>query len=126
MNQLNTSEEQLRAQIEDLKRQLEQQKQQLAEGRGGAAGPSGRTLAVVALLLVALAVAGYFLGYAPRQHREQVLAAESRASSHSLLEVNVAEVKRSGSETNLVLPGSIEAVTEAPVTGARLRLHPKR
>ncbi|MGB7761522.1 MAG: efflux RND transporter periplasmic adaptor subunit [Bryobacteraceae bacterium] len=115
MNQLNTSEEQLRAQIEDLKRQLEQQKQQLAEGRGGAAGPSGRTLAVVALLLVALAVAGYFLGYAPRQHREQVLAAESRASSHSLLEVNVAEVKRSGSETNLVLPGSIEAVTEAPV-----------
>src|ERR1039458_2018777 len=116
MNQLNTSEEQLRAEVEDLKRQLEQQKQELAEGRGGAAaGPSGRTLMVVVLLLVALAVAGYFLGYAPRQHREQVLAAESRTSSQSLLEVNVAEVKRSGLQTSLVLPGSIEAVTEAPV-----------
>ncbi|HEY9139590.1 MAG TPA: efflux RND transporter periplasmic adaptor subunit [Bryobacteraceae bacterium] len=115
MNQLNTSEEQLRVEVEDLKRQLEQQKQALAAGRGGAAGPSGRTLAVVVLLLVALAVAGYFLGYAPRQHRERVLAAESRTSSQSLLEVNVAEVKRSGAQTSLVLPGSIEAVTEAPV-----------
>ena len=116
MNELNTSEDQLRAEVEDLKGQLERQKQELAAGRGGAAGgPSGRTLAIIVLLLVALAVAGYFLGYAPRQHREQVLAAESRTSSQSLLEVNVAEVRRSGSQTNLVLPGSIEAVTEAPV-----------
>ena len=116
MNQLNTSEEQLRAEVEDLKRQLEQQKQGLAAGHGGAAGgPSARTLVVVVLLLLALAVAGYFFGYAPRQHREQVLAAESRTSSQSLIEVNVAEVKRSGLQTSLVLPGSIEAVTEAPV-----------
>jgi RND family efflux transporter MFP subunit len=115
MNELNTSEEQLRAEVEDLKRQLEQQKQELAVRGSAGAGPSGRTLAVVLLLLVALAVAGYFLGYAPRQHREEVLAAESRASSRSLLEVNVAEVKRSGAQTNLVLPGNIEAVTEAPV-----------
>jgi len=116
MNELNTSEERLREEVEDLKRQLERQKQELAaHGGKAAAGPTGRTLAVVLLLLVALAVAGYFLGYAPRQHREQVLAAESRASSQSLLEVNVAEVKRSGAQTSLVLPGSIEAVTEAPV-----------
>jgi RND family efflux transporter MFP subunit len=115
MNQLNTNEEQLRAEVEDLKRQLEQQKQAAAGRAEAAAGPSGRTLAVVVLLLAALAVAGYFLGYAPRQHREQVLAAESRASSRDLIEVNVAEVKRSALQTNLVLPGSIEAVTEAPV-----------
>ena len=116
MNELNTSEEQLRAEVEDLKRQLEQQKEALAAGHGGAGGgPSARTLVVVVLLLVVLAVAGYFLGYAPRQHREEVLAAESHTSSQSLIEVNVAEVKRSGSQTSLVLPGSIEAVTEAPV-----------
>ena len=114
MNELNTSEERLRAEVEDLKRQLGQQKQELAAGRTGPA-PTGRTLAVVLLLLVALALAGYFLGYAPRQHREEVLAAESRVSSQSLLEVNVAEVKRSGAQTSLMLPGSIEAVTEAPV-----------
>jgi RND family efflux transporter MFP subunit len=112
MNQLNTSEEQLRAEVEDLKRQLEQQKRELAAGRGRAsAGPTGRTLGVVLLLVMALAVAGYFLGYAPRQHREEVLAAESRASSRSLPVVNAAVV----TQTSLVLPGSIEAVTEAPV-----------
>ncbi len=116
MNELNASEEQLRAEIEGLKRQLEQQKRELAAGRGAAAnGPSGRTLAVVVLLLAALAVAGYFLGYAPRQHREQVLAAESRATSRSLPEVNAAIVAQSSAQTSLVLPGSIEAVTEAPV-----------
>jgi RND family efflux transporter MFP subunit len=109
MNELNTSE-QLRAEVEDLKRQLERQRQQPAAG-----GPTGRTLAVVVLLLVALALAGYFFGYAPRQHRQEVLAAESRASSQSLLEVNVAEVKRASAQTSLVLPGTIEAVTEAPV-----------
>jgi RND family efflux transporter MFP subunit len=115
MNELNSSE-QLRAEVEDLKRQLERQKQEMAAGRSGAAGgPSGGTLAVVLLLLVALGLAGYFFGYAPRQHREQVLAAESRTASQSLIEVNVAEVKRSSSQTSLVLPGSIEAVTEAPV-----------
>ncbi len=112
MNELNTSEDRLRAEVEDLKRQLERQRQEMAEAAGG---PSGCTLVVVALLLVALALAGYFLGYAPRQHREQVLAAESRSSSQSLIEVNVAEVKRSSAQTSLVLPGSIEAVTEAPV-----------
>ena len=91
MNEPNTTD-QLRAEVEDLKRQLERQKQEMAAGRGEVArGPSGRTLAVVVLLLVALALAGYFLGYAPRQHREQVLAAESRAASESLLPVNVAE-----------------------------------
>jgi RND family efflux transporter MFP subunit len=115
MNEPNTTD-QLRAEVEDLKRQLERQKQEMAAGRGEVArGPSGRTLAVVVLLLVALALAGYFLGYAPRQHREQVLAAESRAASESLLPVNVAEVKRATSQTSLVLPASIEAVTEAPV-----------
>jgi RND family efflux transporter MFP subunit len=115
MNELNTTEA-LRAEVEELKRQLERQKQEVAAGhRVPAGGPSGRTLAVVLLLLVALAAAGYFFGYAPRHHREEVLAAESRTSSSSLLQVNVAEVKRASSETSLVLPGSIEAVTEAPV-----------
>jgi RND family efflux transporter MFP subunit len=116
MNELNTGEEQLRAEIEDLKRRLEEQKRELAASRGGnGGGPSGRTLVVVVLLLVALALAGYFFGYAPRQHREEALAAESRAASQSLIEVNAAEVKRSAGQATLVLPGSIEAVTEAPV-----------
>jgi len=116
MNELNTSEEQLRAEIEALKRQLELEKRRsAARGEASAGGPSSRTLTMVVLMLLALLVAGYFLGYAPRQHREEALAAEARASSQSLPVVNVAPVERSGAQTSLVLPGTIEAVAEAPV-----------
>jgi RND family efflux transporter MFP subunit len=116
MNNIETKagEHQLRAEIEDLKRQLEEEKKRVsreAEPRK----PSFRTFLVVVLLLVALGVAGYYYGYLPRQHREKVLAAESQASSDSLPVVNVVPVSRSSSKGNLMLPGNIQALTEAPV-----------
>ncbi|MFI4982414.1 MAG: efflux RND transporter periplasmic adaptor subunit, partial [Nevskiales bacterium] len=74
-----------------------------------------RCLGVLALLLVALAVAGFYFGYLPRQRRESVLAAESKSAGESLAVVNVAPVKRAENSTSLVLPGNIQAVTEAPV-----------
>ena len=112
MNDLNTSEERLRAEIEELKRQLQQQK---AEEHPKSTQPGLRILLTVVVLLAALAAAGYYYGYAPRQEREAVLAAESQAGAQSLAVVNVALVKRSESSASLVLPGNIEAVTEAPV-----------
>lgn len=116
MNQTNTAEEQLRAQVEDLKRQLEEQKRKVPAGHAPQPrGPSGRTLVVVVLLVVALGVAGYFMGYLPRQRREQVLAAESREQAESQPLVNVEPVERSANNASLVLPGNIQAVTEAPV-----------
>jgi RND family efflux transporter MFP subunit len=51
----------------------------------------------------------------PRQRREQVLAAESKAEIDSLPVVTVTEVTRSSNRTELVLPGNIQPVTEAPV-----------
>jgi RND family efflux transporter MFP subunit len=108
MNQTNqNAEELLRAEIEELRRQLDEQKRRK--------GPSAGTLIVVMLLVGALALAGYFLGYLPRLRREQVLAAENRASIASLPVVNVAQVRRSSGQSNLVLPGNIQAVQEAPV-----------
>jgi RND family efflux transporter MFP subunit len=110
MSQVNHSaEDQLRAEVQELKRQLEEQKKH-ANG-----APSSRTFGVVVLLLLALGIAGYFLGYAPRQHREQVLAAESRAEVRVLPTINVEPVVRGASQSSLVLPGTIQAVTEAPV-----------
>jgi RND family efflux transporter MFP subunit len=113
MNQVNTNEERLRSEIEDLKRRLS-----AGQPHGHAAArksPTFRTFAVLVLLLLALLVAGYFLGYLPRQRREMVLAQESQAGGEALPVVNVAPVERSLAKGNLVLAGNIEAVTEAPV-----------
>ena len=108
MNQTNqNAEDRLRAEIEELRRQLDEQKRHK--------GPSAGTLLLVLLLVGGLALAGYFLGYLPRLRREQVLAAENRASIASLPVVNVAQVRRSSGQSNLVLPGNIQAVQEAPV-----------
>src|ERR1017187_733699 len=101
----NSNEELLRSEIEDLKRQLAEQKTR-ATGRHDRQppGPSGRTLAIIALLVISLVVAGFFLGYLPRQRREQVLAAESKAEGQDLPVVNVAPVTRSSLKSSLVLP----------------------
>jgi RND family efflux transporter MFP subunit len=115
MNETNTSEDRLRAEVEDLKRQLEEQKKLHESGAHPRKGPSVVSLALIALTIVALIVVGFFAGYLPRQRREQVLAAESSESGRSLPAVNFARVERSATKTNLVLPGNIQAVTEAPI-----------
>ena len=116
MNQTNTSEDRLQAEIDDLKRQLQEARN---DGKSGSAeqpkGPSAVTLVVLTLLFGGLIAAGFFLGYLPRQRREMVLAAESKAGGESLPVVNVQLVKRSSTKTNLVLPGNVQAITEGPV-----------
>jgi RND family efflux transporter MFP subunit len=117
MNEINAPEDRLRSEIEDLKRQLEEQKRLAArsQAHGDSKPPSWRSLVMVLLLLAALAAAGYFAGFAPRQRRELMLAAETRDAIQSLPMVNVEKVERESAQSNLVLPGNIQAVTEAPV-----------
>jgi RND family efflux transporter MFP subunit len=116
MNESLTNEHQLRAEIESLKRQLAEQKKLLeTDHHRQPTNPSKGTLVFIALLLAALTVGGFFAGYLPRQRREMVLAAESREEAQSFPQVNVARVARSATRTSLVLPGNIQAVTEAPV-----------
>jgi len=116
MNEIKSTEEQLRAEIEQLRRQLEEQRKlQHAGVPAGKAGPSAGTLWFLALVLAALIIGGFFAGYLPRQKREQVLAAESKSETDSLPVVTVTPVTRAGNRTELVLPGNIQPVTEAPV-----------
>ncbi len=116
MNQINTTEEQLRLEVEQLKRQLEEQKKRnSAHGEPENKAPTFRALLVVIVLLAVLGLAGYYRGYVPRQRREQVLAAEAQNNSGALPLVNVVPVGRSSTTGNLVLPGNIQAVTEAPI-----------
>ena len=116
MNEIESTEQQLRAEIEDLRRQLEETRHPRPAGLPEEKGtPRARTLWLLGLLLVVLLVAAFFTGYLPRQRREQVLAAESKAEIDSLPVVTVTAVTRSSSRTELVLPGNIQPVTEAPV-----------
>uniref|UniRef100_Q01XU5 Efflux transporter, RND family, MFP subunit n=1 Tax=Solibacter usitatus (strain Ellin6076) TaxID=234267 RepID=Q01XU5_SOLUE len=112
MNDTHSTEDRLRSEIEDLKRQLESAKH---PGAPADRRPSAGTLILIALLLTVLIVAGFFVGYLPRQKREDVLAAESKETSSSLPLVNVSKVTRAAGRSNLVLPGNIQAVTEAPI-----------
>ena len=112
MNETHSTEDRLRSEIEDLKRQLESAKH---PGAAGDRRPSAGTLILIALLLTVLIVAGFFVGYLPRQKREDVLAAESKETGSSLPLVNVSKVTRAAGRSNLVLPGNIQAVTEAPI-----------
>ena len=111
MNDTNVNEQQLRSEIEDLKRQLAASKAAPAPPKA----PGSRTAVVVVLLLICLILAGYYLGYLPRQKRELALAAESKGDTEALPLVTVTPVTRSGATSSLVLPGNIQAVTEAPV-----------
>jgi RND family efflux transporter MFP subunit len=111
MNQTKSTEDQLRGEIQELKRQLNERK----SGAQPASGPSVGSLLSIGCVLIALIVAGFFLGYLPRHRREEVLAAESKGTSLSLPAVNVTRVTRSDKASELVLPGNIQAVTEAPV-----------
>jgi RND family efflux transporter MFP subunit len=112
------TEERLLAEIEDLKRQLHTQHRD-APHTGGPHGKTKRPsqaalwgLAIVAALVLAGA---FFAGYLPETNRQTALAKEAKEEAVALPPVNVAIVEQASSKSLLSLPGSIQAVTEAPV-----------
>jgi RND family efflux transporter MFP subunit len=105
---IDDTEARLRAEIEDLKRRLNQQQHTPTR-------PSKGALWTIALLAAVLIVVAFFTGYIPHQRREAVLANEAMTTEKTAPTVNVVAVERSGGKSELVLPGSIQAVTEAPV-----------
>ena len=116
--QKESTEDRLRAEIEALKRQLEEQKtghgQHTPDPRKPAP-PSRVTLGAILLFGVIALVAAFFAGFVPHSRREKMLSAEATAQSESAPTVTVVPVIRSASTVNLVLPGNIQAVAEAPV-----------
>jgi RND family efflux transporter MFP subunit len=117
---LETTEERLRRENEDLKRQLHEQ-QRLAHASPHAAPmgkvwhPSAITIWSIALLITLLIAAAFFTGYIPLQKRQAVIREQTREQEQALPRVDVIEVGRSSANSNLVLPGNIQAVTEAPI-----------
>jgi RND family efflux transporter MFP subunit len=114
---LGSVEEELRAEIEQLKRRLHSQEHAHAGAHVLEHPPRPRRAAILGLLLLiaAIFVLAFFTGYVPRHRRELQLVAEANVQQESLPEVSVVAAKRGSLIGNLVLPGNIQAVTEAPI-----------
>lgn len=101
-----------RSRIEELEAELRELRAQAGEP---ARRPSRWALrAGLLLLVVALAVV-FALGYLPRQRRESQIVEEAKERSEALPVVRVALVKRAPAVSRLILPGTTQAITEAPI-----------
>ena len=115
-----TAAEALRRENQELKRQLQELKER-AEG-GPRAGqppklwrPSGITVAALALAAAVLLGAAFVAGYIPLVKRQNLIQAEARQQEQTLPRVEVIQVVRSSNNSELELPGSVQAMAEAPI-----------
>ncbi len=111
-----TVEERLRRENRELKRQIEELK------GPGHAGPPRKlwhpsSTAIWAIFLGALVVVviAFLAGYIPLERRRAVVLGDAREEQQALPRVEVIKVGRSTRQSGLQLPGSIQAITEAPL-----------
>jgi len=105
---------------EDLRRQIQELK---AAGNGAAHAetapkvwrPSATTVTAIFLSAVVLAVIAFISGYVPLRKRQEVIAGEAREQARALRRVEVIQVGRASDKSVIQLPGSIQAITEAPI-----------
>jgi RND family efflux transporter MFP subunit len=112
------TEDELRAEIDRLKRQLAEQRGQpgrLHSVLEHPRRPSNSAIFAWLTLAAVVLVVAFFVGYMPRHRRDLEVAAESSAQGESLPDVTVVTVRRAAAMGDLVLPGTIQAVTEAPI-----------
>ncbi len=110
------TEEELRAEIERLKQQLEQnQTHPEHSALEHPKRPSGGRIAMLLALAAAVFVAAFLGGYIPHHRRDMQVIAEANAQNDALPDVTVVAAKIASSMGDLVLPGNIQAVTEAPI-----------
>jgi RND family efflux transporter MFP subunit len=107
------TEERLLAEIEELKRKLHEQHSNGSHRKPGR--PSAATLWILAIVAVLILTGAFFAGYLPQASRQTALAKEAKDETIALPPVNVVIVDQASGKSQLVLPGNIQAVTEAPV-----------
>jgi RND family efflux transporter MFP subunit len=105
---------------EDLKRQI----QELKTAGNGASPvglpakvwrPSAISMWAIFLTVIVLVVVAFVSGYLPLRKRQDLIAGEAREQERALQRVEVIEVSRSSDKSVIELPGSIQAITEAPI-----------
>ena len=113
-------EQQLRRQVEDLKRQLREREEAHAGSpahppAGEIWKPSGVTISALVLGLAVLLIGAFFAGYLPLQRRDASVRAEAQEHGKDLPRMEVMRVGRASNQSELTLPGTLQAVTEAPI-----------
>ena len=108
-----STEQQLRREVEELKRLLHQQEHSGLPAQRWK--PSGVTISALLLGLALLLVGAFFAGYVPFQKREALVRAEAVEHEKALPRMEVMRVGRAASQSELKLPGTMQAVTEAPI-----------
>jgi len=77
--------------------------------------PSRTTIAAMLLGCVMVFAIAFLAGYVPLQTREATLRAEADAREKSLPRLSVMRVERGPNQHEIRLPGSMQALTEAPI-----------
>jgi RND family efflux transporter MFP subunit len=114
------TEERLRRENQDLKRQIAELKgSSHGSSRGGPSvklwNPSTVTIWSIVFFATALFVVAFLAGYLPLQRRRALIVSEAQQQDLALPRVEVVEVGRSSRNSELELPGNIQAITEAPI-----------
>jgi RND family efflux transporter MFP subunit len=115
-----STEERLRSENLELKRRLQQ-----LEALHPPAPQAGRPATIwkpssvaiwsIALLAVVLLVVAFLAGYIPLRKRNALIVSEAEQQEAALPRMDVVAVRRSARNSELELPGNIEAITEAPI-----------
>ena len=108
------TEEELRAEIERLKKQLDKA-QAPHSALEHPKRPSGGRILLLLALVAAMFLVAFFAGYIPHHRRDMQITAEASAANETLPEVVTVAAKKAAAMGDLVLPGNIQAVTEAPI-----------
>jgi RND family efflux transporter MFP subunit len=106
-------EERFRSENRDLRRQLQELKAPALPVTLWR--PSGITIWAIFLTACILTAVAFFAGYLPLQKRRTLVLNEAQEQERSLPRVEVIEVGRSSKSSELELPGSIQAIAEAPI-----------
>jgi len=112
-SETRSAEQRLQREVDDLKRQLRHQGQ--APQYGKPWRPSGITVVAIVLLLAVVLAGAFFAGYIPLQRRDTLVRAESEQRTKDVPRMEVIRVGRSTAQSELTLPGTLQAVMEAPI-----------
>jgi RND family efflux transporter MFP subunit len=85
------------------------------ENTGAIWRPSRKTTSALLFALFVLLVGAFLIGYLPLQRREATLRAEADAREKDVPRVTVLHVTRGPDQSEIKLPGTMQALKEAPI-----------